>query len=186
MHIEIRPGDITAQPDVEAIVNAANTDLVLGAGVAGAIRRKGGEIIDQEGQRQAPIRLGEAAVTTAGALPNKFVIHAAAMGYRAEDRVVPKKPGTQSSAAIIRDATTNSLRRAEELKLKSIAFPALATGVAGFPVDECAEVMIGAARDYAVAHSESTIELVVFVLYTAGDYQIFKRVAEEKGLDDLL
>ena len=175
MRIEIRQGDITEQPDVDAIVNAANTDLVLGSGVAGAIRRKGGNIIDEEGQRQAPIKLGEAATTTAGTLPNKFVIHAAAMGYRAEDRAVPKKPGTASSAEIIRNATWNSLLRAEERKLKSIAFPALATGVAGFPVDECAEVMITAARDYAAANPESSIELVVFVLFTPGDFRTFER-----------
>jgi O-acetyl-ADP-ribose deacetylase (regulator of RNase III) len=178
MKIEIRQGDITDQPDVDAIVNAANTDLVLGAGVAGAIRRKGGNIIDEEGRKKAPIRLGEAAVTTAGSLPNKYVIHAAAMGYRPEDDLVPKKPGTESSAEIIRDATTNSLRRAEELKLKSIAFPALATGVAGFPVDECAEVMITAARDYASQHPGSSIELAVFVLFTSGDYAVFKKFAE--------
>ena len=175
MRIEIRQGDITEQPGVDAIVNAANTDLVLGAGVAGAIRRKGGDIIDEEGQRQAPIRLGEAAVTTAGRLPNKFVIHAAAMGYRAEDDLVPKKPGTDSSAEIIRNATLASLRRAEELKLRSIAFPALATGVAGFPVDECAETMIGAARDYAAANPASSIDLVVFVLFTQGDFVVFER-----------
>lgn len=179
MRIEIRQGDITDQPDVDAIVNAANTDLVLGAGVAGAIRRKGGNIIDEEGQRQAPIRLGEAAVTTAGSLPNKFVIHAAAMGYRAEDDLVPKKPGTDSSADIIRDATLNSLRRAEELKLRSIAFPALATGVAGFPVDECAETMIGAARDYAAANPDSSIDLVVFVLFTQSDFAVFERFNQQ-------
>ncbi len=178
MKIEIRQGDITDQPDVDAIVNAANTDLMLGAGVAGAIRRKGGNIIDEEGRKKAPIRLGEAAVTTAGSLPNKFVIHAAAMGYRPEDDLVPKKPGTESSAEIIRDATINSLRRAEELKLKSIAFPALATGVAGFPVDECAEVMITAARDYASEHPDSSIELVVFVLFTSADHAVFKKFAE--------
>jgi O-acetyl-ADP-ribose deacetylase (regulator of RNase III) len=178
MKIEIRQGDITDQPDVDAIVNAANTDLMLGAGVAGAIRRKGGNIIDEEGRKKAPIRLGEAAVTTAGSLPNKYVIHAAAMGYRAEDDLVPKKPGTESSAEIIRDATTNSLRRAEELKLRSIAFPALATGVAGFPVDECAEVMITAARDYASQHPGSSIELVVFVLFTSADHAVFKKFAE--------
>ncbi|MGH8596670.1 MAG: macro domain-containing protein, partial [Gammaproteobacteria bacterium] len=166
MQIEIRQGDITEQPDMDAIVNAANTELVLGSGVAGAIRRKGGDIIDEEGRRQAPIRLGEATTTTAGSLPNKYVIHAAAMGYRAEDRPVPKKPGTASSAAIIRDATINSLRRAEELKLKSIAFTALATGVAGFHEDECAEVMIGAFRDYAADHPDTAIELAVFVLFT--------------------
>ena len=176
MRIEIPQGDITEQPDIDAIVNAANTDLVLGSGVAGAIRRKGGGIIDTEGQRQAPIKLGEAAVTTAGTLPNKFVIHAAAMGYRAEDRAVPKRPGTDSSAEIIRNATLNSLRLADERNLNSIAFPALATGVAGFPVDECAEVMIGAARDYAASNPESSIELVVFVLSTQGDYRVFERI----------
>jgi O-acetyl-ADP-ribose deacetylase (regulator of RNase III) len=179
MRIEIRQGDITEQPDIDAIVNAANTDLALGSGVAGAIRRKGGDIIDEEGQRQAPIRLGEAAVTTAGTLPNKYVIHAAAMGYRSEDRQVPKDPGTGSSAEIIRNATLNSLRSAEELKLKSIAFPALATGVARFPVDRCAEVMIAAARDYSAERTDSSIELVVFILFTAGDYEIFKRFASQ-------
>lgn len=180
MRIEIRQGDITEQPDMDAIVNAANTELVLGSGVAGAIRRKGGDIIDEEGQRQAPIRLGEAAATTAGALPNKYVIHAAAMGYRAEDRLVSKKPGTASSAAIIRDATINSLKRAEELKLKSIAFPALATGVAAFPVDECAEVMITAVRDYAADHPATTVERAVFVLFTQNDFAIFKRSHEQQ------
>lgn len=175
MRIEIRQGDITEQPDMDAIVNAANTWLALGSGVAGAIHRKGGDIIDQEGRKQAPIRLGEAAVTSAGTLPNKFVIHAAAMGYTKEDALVPKKPGTASSAEIIRNATLNSLLRAEERKLRSIAFPALATGVAGFPVDECAEVMIGAAREYAAANPRSSIELVVFVLFTQGDYRIFER-----------
>ena len=177
MEIEIRRGDITEQPDVEAIVNAANTDLALGSGVAGAIRRKGGEIIDEEGRSKGPIGLGEAAVTTAGRLPNKFVIHAAAMGYRDEDRKVPKKPGTDSSAEIIRNATLNSLRIADELNLKSIAFPALATGVAGFPVDECAEAMIGAVREYGRIHPKSSIEMVVFVLYSESDYETFLSVS---------
>lgn len=180
MRIEIRQGDITEQPDLDAIVNAANTWLALGSGVAGAIRRKGGDIIDEEGRKQAPIRLGEAAVTTAGTLPNKFVIHAAAMGYTKEDALVPKKPGTGSSAEIIRNATRNSLLRAEELKLRSIAFPALATGVAGFPVDECAEVMIGATREYAAEHLESSVELVVFVLFSQRDYEIFNRFNEKQ------
>jgi O-acetyl-ADP-ribose deacetylase len=180
MKIEIRQGDITEQPDVDAIVNAANTDLQLGAGVAGAILRKGGDIIDREGQSQAPIKLGEAAVTTAGKLSNKYVIHAAAMGYRAEDRAVPKKPGTGSSDAIIRDATRNSLRRADEFQLRSIAFPALATGVARFPVEECARVMIAAVRAYAAEQTTSSVELVVFVLFSQGDFEIFQRVAEQQ------
>lgn len=176
MQIEIRRGDITEQPDMDAIVNAANTDLVLGSGVAGAIRRKGGYGIDEEGRAKGPIKLGEAAFTTAGRLPNKYVIHAAAMGYRPEDAKVPKRAGSLSSAEIIRGATLNSLRIAEELNLASIAFPALATGVAAFPVDECAEVMIGAARDYGRAHPGSGLRLVRFVLFGVADYDTFQRV----------
>ena len=174
MQIEITQGDITDQPDMDAIVNAANTDLVLGAGVAGAIRRKGGDEIDREARAKGPIRLGEAAATSAGRLPNRYVIHAAAMGYRAEDGRVPKRPGSQSSAEIIAEATKNSLRRAEELKLESIAFPALATGVARFPVEECATVMIGAVRAYAREHPTSSIQRVRFVLFGAEDYEAFR------------
>jgi O-acetyl-ADP-ribose deacetylase len=175
MEIEVRQGDITEQPDVDAIVNAANTDLILGAGVAGAIRRKGGDVIDHEARAQAPIHLGEAVATSAGRLPNKFVIHAAAMGYRSEDERVPKRPGSLSSADIIRNAVLSSLRCAEQLHLASIAFPALATGVAGFPVDECAKVMFSAARDYAAQHPQSGLRRIVFVLFGRGDYDIFSQ-----------
>jgi O-acetyl-ADP-ribose deacetylase (regulator of RNase III) len=180
MEIEIRRGDITQQPDVEAIVNAANTDLALGAGVAGAIRRRGGEEIEREARALGPIRLGEAAVTGAGRLPNRCVIHAAAMGYRAEDQRVPKRPGSLSSAAIIREATLNSLHRAQERRLGSIAFPALATGVAAFPVDECAQTMIGAVRDYAREHPRSSIRKVVFVLYGEEEHRIFEAAARQQ------
>ncbi len=175
MRIEIVTGDITQQPDVDAIVNAANTELILGSGVAGAIFRRGGAEIDREGQAKGPIKLGEAVVTGAGRLPNQYVIHAAAMGYRPEDARVPKRPGSLSSAAIIADATRNSLRRAEELKLASIAFPALATGVAGFPVPECAETMIGAVRDYARVTPKTTIQLVRFVLFGESEYRVFQQ-----------
>jgi O-acetyl-ADP-ribose deacetylase (regulator of RNase III) len=177
--IEIVQGDITQQPDMDAIVNAANTELILGSGVAGAIYRRGGAEIDREGQAKAPIKLGEAAVTGAGRLPNKYVIHAAAMGYRAEDARVPKREGSLSSAAIIADATRNSLRRAEELKLKSIAFPALATGVAAFPVEECAETMIGAARSYARENPQSSIMVVRFVLFGTADCTVFSQALEK-------
>ena len=176
MHIELRLGDITNQPDLDAIVNAANTDLVLGSGVAGAIRRKGGDEIDREAQAQGPIRLGEAVVTAAGRLPNKFVIHAAAMGYRTEDAQVPKRSGSMSSAEIIGNATRNSLRLADVRGLTSIAFPALATGVGGFPIDECAEVMIGAAQRYASEHPTTKLQRVVFVLFGQAEYDAFHRI----------
>ena len=179
MIIEIRQGDITDQQDVDAIVNAANTDLILGSGVAGAIRRKGGDAIEREGRMKAPIRLGDAVATGAGRLPHKAVIHAAAMGYREEDAHVPKRSGSLSSAEIIRNATLNSLKRAHELKLASVAFPALATGVGGFPVEECAEVMMSAVREYAAADPETTVQKVVFVLFGRAEYEVFRKRAEK-------
>ncbi len=178
MQIEITQGDITNQPDVDAIVNAANTDLALGAGVAGAIRRKGGDEIDREARAKGPLALGEAAATSAGRLPNRYVIHAAAMGYREEDQRVPKRKGSLSSAEIIANATKNSLQRAEELKLGSIAFPALATGVAAFPVDECAQAMIGAVRAYEREHPQSSIKTVRFVLFGREDYETFRKAVK--------
>jgi len=174
MKIELRQGDITKQPDIDAIVNAANTDLWLGSGVAGAIARRGGPEVEREAVARAPIRLGEAVRTTAGKLPNRFVIHAAAMGYRDEDRAVSKRAGSLSSEAIIRDATINCLSIADDSGCESIAFPALATGVGGFPVDECANVMMRAAKGYAESHPESRIGRVVFVLFSSGDLEVFK------------
>jgi O-acetyl-ADP-ribose deacetylase (regulator of RNase III) len=179
LKIELRQGDITNQPDIDAIVNAANTELWLGTGVAGAISARGGPEIERQAVAQAPIALGDAVRTTAGGLPNKFVIHAAAMGYREEDRAVPKRPGSASSETIIRNATTNSISIADAAGCKSIAFPALATGIGGYPVDECAKVMISAARNYAVKHPQSKVERVIFVLFTAGDFQAFLRALEE-------
>jgi O-acetyl-ADP-ribose deacetylase (regulator of RNase III) len=175
MKIEIRRGDITNQPDIDAIVNAANTELWLGSGVAGAIARAGGPEIEREAVAKGPINLGEAVETTAGSLPNRFVIHAAAMGYREQDRAAPKREGSMSSAAIIESATASSLAIADRLGCRSIAFPALATGVGGFPVDECARVMIKAARDYADKHARSNLEQVVFVLFSDADRQVFER-----------
>ncbi len=181
MNIEVVQGDITQQPDIDAIVNAANTDLALGAGVAGAIRRRGGDEIDREARSKGPIRLGEAVATSAGRLPNKYVIHAAAMGYRREDELVPKRAGSLSSAAIIVDATRNSLARADELGLESIAFPALATGVAAFPVDECAATMVAAVKEYARTHLQTGIKCVRFILFSETDYKIFLDALRDSG-----
>ena len=181
IRIEIAKGDITQQPDIDAIVNAANTELILGSGIAGAIYRHGGEVIDREGQAKAPIKLGEATVTSAGRLPNKYVIHAAVMGYRPEDAHVPKREGSLSSAAIIADATRNSLLRADELKLESIAFPALATGVAAFPVNECAEIVISTVQAYANEYHASRVKLLRFVLFGDADYRIFGNELEKTG-----
>ncbi|HEV8469100.1 MAG TPA: macro domain-containing protein [Candidatus Limnocylindria bacterium] len=175
MRIEIRQGDISDQPDLDAVVNAANTELWMGSGVAGALKRRGGEAVEREAVGQGPIALGDAVRTSAGALPNHHVIHAAAMSYRAEDEPVPKRAGSRSSADIIRRATLRSLALAEEAGDRSIGFPALATGVGGFPIAECAEVMIASAHDYARDHPKATLELVAFVVRSDEDRRAFER-----------
>jgi O-acetyl-ADP-ribose deacetylase (regulator of RNase III) len=129
-----RQGDITTY-DGDAIVNAANNQLRLGAGVAGAIRRAGGPTIQQECDRHGPIRVGEAAITGAGDLPARWVIHAAAMG----DEPV--------SARSIRESTLASLRLARQHGARRVAFPVLGTGVGGFDFREAAELMRDAVRE---------------------------------------
>lgn len=178
MRIEVARGDIADQPDIDAVVNAANTELWMGSGVAGALKRRGGEAVEREAIRQAPIALGEAVITPGGSLPNRHVVHAAAMGYRLEDEAVAKRPGSRSSADIIRRATLRSLNLAEEAGDRSIAFPALATGVGGFPLDECATVMVRAARDYAREHPNTRLELVRFVVRGEDDRAIFARAVD--------
>lgn len=173
MRIEVRQGDIADQPDLDAVVNAANTELWMGSGVAGALKRRGGNDVERDAMRQGPIALGEAVRTSAGGLPNRHIIHAAAMGFRAEDEAVPKRAGSRSSAEIIRAATLRSLALADEAGDRSLGFPALATGVGAFPIGESAAVMIGAAREYARAHPGTKIELVRFVLRSAEDRGVF-------------
>jgi O-acetyl-ADP-ribose deacetylase (regulator of RNase III) len=154
-------GDITEQK-VDAIVNAANNHLWMGAGVAGAIKRKGGEIIEQEAMRNGPIEIGEAVVTNAGNLKTKYVIHAAVMNQdltTVEDK--------------IRLATQNSLKRAEELKLKSITFPALGTGVGGFPKEKCAQIMINEVISHI--NLKMIIKRFDFILFDQSTFAAFER-----------
>ena len=128
--IVTRQGDLT-EAGCEAVVNAANTDLILGGGVAGAIRAKGGPQIQAECDRHGPIALGEAAVTSGGKLKARYVIHAAGMHL-----------GGRATEDSLRNSTRNSLKRAAENGIKSVAFPAIGTGIAGFPMKRCAEVML--------------------------------------------
>ena len=158
--IIIQKGDITDMK-VDAIVNAANTDLVLGAGVAGAIRRKGGPSIQKECNEHGPIPLGEAAITSAGNLPARYVIHAASMGKESLT--------TEKSLA---DSTRNSLLRSEEKALKSIAFPAIGTGVAGFPLDRCSEILLRETAKFL--KTSKSLEKVYFVLFDDNAYNVFK------------
>ncbi len=178
VEIEIQRGDIAAQPDLDAIVNAANTELWMGSGVAGAIKRAAGGAVEDEAVRQGPIALGEAVVTGAGRLPNRAVIHAAAMGYRKEDEATPKRAGSRSSAAIVRSATLRTLALCDERGLRSVGLPALATGVGGFPIDECAETMIGAALEHERVHDGCAIERVRFVVHGEADRDVFAETLE--------
>ncbi|GAW94268.1 macro domain-containing protein [Calderihabitans maritimus] len=157
--VRIIRGDITDQ-EVEAVVNAANNHLWMGAGVAGAIKKKGGTEIEEEAVRKGPIPVGEAVVTGAGRLKAKYVIHAAGMGQ-----------DLRTDGNKIRLATTNSLQRAAELGLKSVAFPAIGTGVGGFPAPEAARVMLEVITEHL--KGDTSLEEVRLVLFDETTYQAF-------------
>jgi O-acetyl-ADP-ribose deacetylase len=166
--IVIQQGDIT-EMDVDAIVNAANNDLQLGGGVAGAIRRKGGDSIQRECNVIGAIPIGGAAITGAGKLKARFVIHAASMPL-----------GGLTTARALRGATAHSLRIAAERDLATIAFPAVGTGIAGFPLSECAEIML---RE-TVQHLRSQVSprTVYFVLFDDRALRAFQSAWEAMKL----
>lgn len=164
--VEVRQGDLTQQ-EVDAIVNAANNDLELGGGVAGAIARAGGPQIQAECRRIGPIEVGDAAISGGGTLRARYVIHAASM-----------RLGGRTSAESLRSSTRRSLEIAKDKGLRSIAFPAVGTGIAHFPMDECARIML----EEVVAHSRnpSSIREVRFVLFGADAESAFRTEAERQ------
>lgn len=149
--IEVRQADVTTL-EVDAIANAANTRLIHGGGVAGAIGRAAGPDLARESEEAAPIGLGEAVATTAGEMPSRWVIHAATM-----------EPGGPTSAETIRRATASALVEADRLGARSLALVAFGTGVGGFPLDEAAEIEVAEVR----RHTEggSGLELVIFAAF---------------------
>jgi O-acetyl-ADP-ribose deacetylase (regulator of RNase III) len=149
--IVLMQGDLT-EMETDAVVNAANNDLKLGGGVAGAIRRKGGESIQQESDAIGTIPLGTAAITSGGRLKARYVIHAASMEL-----------GGKTTASALRSSVAYSLAIAAKKELKSIAFPAVGTGIAGFPMQQCAEIMLEEVAKHVQA--KSSLEVVYFVLY---------------------
>ena len=159
--IELIQGDITTM-EVDAIVNAANTNLLLGGGLAGAIRTKGGASIQEECAKQAPVPLGGAAVTGAGKLPATAIIHAASMAL-----------GGKTTPRALVDATLNSLRAADKHSFKTIAFPAIGSGIGGFPVDQCAHIMLQEIKTYLAG--DSKIDKVYLVLFDDETFKVFKK-----------
>ncbi len=165
--IEIIQGDIT-DINVDAIVNAANTDLKLGSGVAGAIRNKGGPSIQFECDEHGPVSIGEAALTGSGNLRARYVIHAASMHL-----------GGTVSRESLTATTKNSLIIASDKKVETLAFPAIGTGVGGFPLLQCANIMLTTVLEY-LCNEETSIEKVYFVLFDDRAYEIFKETLENK------
>ncbi len=160
-NLRVVEGDICDRR-VDAIVNAANNQLWMGGGVAGAIKRRGGREIEREAMAQGPIAIGESVVTSAGALNAKCVIHAAVMGG-----------DLATNADCIRRATLSALARADKLGLRSIAFPALGTGVGGFPLEQCARIMLDAVAEHAKAGT--SLQEVEFVLFSREAFDAFTR-----------
>src|SRR5580704_1862160 len=163
--IVLEQGDLT-EIEVDAIVNAANNDLQLAGGLAGVIRRKGGESIQQECNQIGSIPQGGAAITSGGKLKARHIIHAASMEL-----------GGQTTARALRGSTAHALRIASEKGLQTIALPAIGTGIGGFPLSECADIML----HEAVKHLKrpSTLEKIRFVLFDAKALAAFEKAMSE-------
>lgn len=161
--IEVRQADIT-ELEVDAISNAANTQLRHGGGVAGAISRAGGPAVQSESDEVAPIGLGEAVGTTAGEMPSRWVIHAATMEL-----------GGPTSAEVIRRATASTLAKADELGARTLALVAFGTGVGGFPLEDAARIEVEEVRRHL--NGESGLELVIFAVHGDEAEAAFKAAA---------
>ncbi len=161
-------GDITER-DVDAIVNAANSRLQHGGGVAGAIVRKGGRVIQEESDRIGFVPVGHAAITGAGKLPSRYVIHAVGprMGEGDEDNK-------------LKNAVLGSLMLASGKGLKSISIPAISSGIFGFPKDRCAEILVGEALNYLKQNPKSSLEVIEFCLYDDLTMRYFRKEFEKR------
>jgi O-acetyl-ADP-ribose deacetylase (regulator of RNase III) len=153
--------------ETDAIVNAANAQLVLGGGVAGAIKRKGGPKIQQQCNKIGGTFVGGAVITTAGNLKAKHVIHA-----------VGPRMGEGNEDEKLKNATLNSLKLTDEHNLKSIAFPAISTGIFGFPIHRCAEIMLETTIDYL--KGQTALKKVVFCLFGRENYEVFENQLNQR------
>jgi O-acetyl-ADP-ribose deacetylase (regulator of RNase III) len=165
MELEVVDGDITGL-DVDAIANAANNHLWMGAGVAGAIKRAGGEEIEREAVAKGPIEVGDALATSAGRLRAQWVVHGAVMGQ-----------DLRTDAGLVRRTTRRCLEVADELGARSLALPAFGTGVGRFPLTECAEIMVSE----TAAFDPQSLERVVFAVFGSEARQAFEAAVGELG-----
>ena len=167
VNLELIQGDIAAQNDIEAVVNAANAQLKIGGGVAGAIHRAAGPELEKACRALAPIRPGEAVITEAFELPNNYVIHTLGPVYGRD------KP----EAALLQKCYQNSLKLAEEYEIKSIAFPAISTGAFGYPVEEAAEISLKTVTK--LASDSKNLKTIRFVLFSSRDLEIYQKQAQK-------
>jgi O-acetyl-ADP-ribose deacetylase (regulator of RNase III) len=158
--IRLVQGDIT-ELATDVIVNAANAQLIMGGGVAGAIRRKGGPAIQEECNKIGGTFVGGAKITTGGNLKAKHVIHA-----------VGPRMGEGNEDEKLKNATLNSLKLMDKHELKTIAFPAISTGIFGYPIERCAKIMISTAKNYL--SGDTKIKEVIFCLYSSSDFDVFE------------
>ncbi|GAB4363336.1 MAG: macro domain-containing protein [Calditrichia bacterium] len=161
--LKLIQGDITEE-EVDAIVNAANSYLKHGGGVAGAIVRKGGKIIQDESDKIGYVLVGEAALTSAGELPADFVIHA-----------VGPRWGEGDEDTKLKNAVTNSLKLAEENKFGSISLPAISSGIFGFPKERCAEIILKTVYDYLLNQPQGSLREVRICLYDTPTLEVFEK-----------
>ncbi|MHC4114599.1 MAG: macro domain-containing protein [Planctomycetota bacterium] len=164
--LELVEGDITER-ETEAIVNAANANLILGGGVAGAIRKKGGSEIQKECNKIGGTFVGGAVKTTGGNLKAKYIIHA-----------VGPRMGEGNEDEKLKNATLNSLKLADRENIKSISFPAVSSGIFGFPIDRCAKIMLRATIDYL--EGQTDLEKVVFCLFGQDSFNVFENQLKQE------
>ena len=167
VEIELVQGDITRQEGIDAVVNAANAQLLPGGGVAGAIHRAAGPQLAEECRKYAPIRPGEAVITGAYNLPNRHVIHCLGPRYGID----------RPEEELLANCYRNALRLAEEKGLESVAFPAISTGAFGYPVEEAARVALRTVLE--MAPTLKSVRLVRFVLYGRRDREVHERILQE-------
>jgi len=163
VEIEVKIGDITNQPDITAIVNAANAQLLSGGGVAGAIHRKAGPDLEKEARQYAPIKPGEAVITKAYNLPNQYVIHC----------LGPIYGNDHPEDLLLTNCYRNAIKIAEENKIDSIAFPAISTGVFGYPFEAAADVVVSVIQE--MCPQTKHLRLLRFVLFSNSDFTIYRK-----------
>ncbi|WP_312846267.1 macro domain-containing protein [Marinobacter arenosus] len=168
--VEIVRGNIASQPDIDAVVNAANTRLMPGSGVAGAIHSAAGPGLAEECQALAPIAPGQAVITSGHRLPNRYVIHCLGPVYGVDE------PSDQ----LLGDCYRNALMLADQHQLSSLAFPAISTGVFGYPVDQAADVAFAAIA--AMVPTLRSVQRIRLVLFSAPDYAVFEAALNRSGL----